>query len=62
MADSKVLAAQARAWSVDAQAAFDDWPNKTQAQKDAVLRETIRRLGVLMSNVAEHLDAFSYNF
>ncbi len=61
MSNSFSQATQARAWAVDAQDAFDTWPNKTQAQKDAVLRETIRRLGVLMANVAEHLDHFGFD-
>jgi hypothetical protein len=44
-----------RQWSLDAQFAFDDWPNKTNAQKDAVQRETIRRLGVFMDRLADLL-------
>jgi hypothetical protein len=42
-----------RQWASDAQAAFDDWPNKTAAQKDAALRETLRRLGVFMDRMAD---------
>jgi hypothetical protein len=44
-----------RQWSADAQASYDDWPNKTNAQKDATYRETIRRLGVLMDRMADLL-------
>jgi len=44
-----------RQWSLDAQAAYDDWPNKTAANKDATQRETIRRLGVLMDRLADLL-------
>lgn len=44
-----------RQWSLDAQSAYDDWPNKTAAQKDAVQRETIRRLGVFMDRLADLL-------
>ncbi len=44
-----------RQWSLDAQAAYDDWPNKTQTQKDVALRETIRRLGVMMDRLADML-------
>ena len=44
-----------RQWSLDAQAAYDDWPNKTTAQKDATTRETIRRLGVFMDRLADLL-------
>ena len=44
-----------RQWSADGQAAYDDWPNKTQAQKDAAIRETIRRLGVFFDRFADLL-------
>jgi hypothetical protein len=44
-----------RQWSVDAQDAYDTWPTKTNAQKDATHRETIRRLGVLMDRLADLL-------
>jgi hypothetical protein len=44
-----------RQWSLDAQAAYDDWPNKTAAAKDATTRETIRRLGVFMDRLADLL-------
>lgn len=44
-----------RQWSLDAEAAYNDWPNKTNAQKDAVQRETIRRLGVFMDRLADLL-------
>ena len=44
-----------RQWSVDAQANYDTWPTKTNAQKDAAQRETIRRLGVLMDRLADLL-------
>jgi hypothetical protein len=44
-----------RQWSVDAQDAYDTWPTKTNAQKDATQRETIRRLGVLMDRLADLL-------
>lgn len=42
-----------RQWSADAQAAYDDWANKTSGQKDAVMAETIRRLGILMDRLAD---------
>lgn len=42
-----------RGWATDAQAAVDDWSNKTATQKDAVMRETIRRLGVFMDRMAD---------
>lgn len=44
-----------RQWSDDAQAAYDDWPTKTQAQKDAAIRETIRRLGIFFDRFADFL-------
>lgn len=44
-----------RQWSLDAQDAFDTWPTKTNAQKDATQRETIRRLGILMDRLADLL-------
>jgi hypothetical protein len=44
-----------RQWSVDAQANYDTWPTKTNAQKDAAQRETIRRLGILMDRLADLL-------
>jgi hypothetical protein len=40
---------------VDAQANYDTWPTKTNAQKDAAQRETIRRLGILMDRLADLL-------
>jgi hypothetical protein len=44
-----------RQWSIDAQANYDTWPTKTNAQKDAAQRETIRRLGILMDRLADLL-------
>jgi hypothetical protein len=44
-----------RQWALDARAAFDDWPTKTDAQKDAAVRETIRRLGVFMDRMADQI-------
>ena len=51
----RVAYATLRQWSLDAQAAYDDWPNKTAGQKDVVQRETIRRLGVFMDRLADLL-------
>lgn len=42
-----------RQWAADGQAAYDDWPTKTAAQKDAALREVIRRFGVLCDRLAD---------
>lgn len=42
-----------RQWSLDAQDAFNSWPNKTAAQKDATQREVIRRLGVFFDRFAD---------
>ncbi len=61
MSDSIQQAAQARVWAADAAQANTNWPTMTQAQKDATIRETIRRLGVLMANIAEHLDHFAFD-
>jgi hypothetical protein len=44
-----------RTWSIDAQTHYDDWPNKTNAQKDVVQRETIRRLGIFFDRFADLL-------
>lgn len=44
-----------RQWSADAQTHYDDWPTKTNAQKDAVHRETLRRLGVFFDRFADLL-------
>jgi hypothetical protein len=44
-----------RQWAIDAQANYDTWPTKTNAQKDAAQRETIRRLGILMDRLADLL-------
>ncbi len=40
-------------WALDAQDAYDTWPTKTVAQKDAVQRETIRRLGIFFNRFAD---------
>ncbi len=63
MSNSDTLAAQARQWSADAQAAVDSWVNGATytTTKDATVKETIRRLGILMANLAEHLDHFGFN-
>ncbi len=44
-----------RTWATDAQAAFDTWPTKTAAQKDATQREVIRRFGILCDRLADLL-------
>lgn len=44
-----------RQWSIDAQDTFDTWPTKSNAQKDAAQRETIRRFGVLCDRLADLL-------
>lgn len=46
-----------RQWSLDAQDAFNTWPTKTAAQKDATQRETIRRLGVFFDRFADFMVA-----
>ena len=44
-----------RQWSADAAQADADWPTLTQAQKDARLQITIRRLGVFFDRFADLL-------
>ena len=44
-----------RQWSADAAQADTDWPTLTQAQKDARLQITIRRLGVFFDRFADLL-------
>lgn len=53
---SPATIATLRQWAVDAQDAFTTWPNKTALQKDATTREVIRRLGLLMTGVADILE------
>ncbi len=63
MSNSAQLSAQAKQWSLDAQAAVDGWVSGSTytTNKDATVKETIRRLGVLMANIAEHLDHYAFN-
>jgi hypothetical protein len=42
-----------RQWADDAETTYADWPTKTAAQKDAINREVIRRLGVLADGIAD---------
>lgn len=42
-------------WSADAATVHGNWPTMTQAQKDATMRETIRRLGVFFDHFADLL-------
>jgi hypothetical protein len=44
-----------RTWQAEAQANFDDWPTKTNAQKDAANRELQRRFGVLCDRLKDLL-------
>jgi len=44
-----------RQWSNDAAQTNTDWPTMTQGQKDAALRETIRRLGLFFDRFADLL-------
>ncbi len=62
MSNSSDLSAQARQWSADAQAAVDSWVSSGTytPTKDATLKETIRRLGVLMGTIATNLDHFGF--
>ncbi len=56
------LAAQARVWAADAQTVVDGWTSSANwsAQKDAQLKETIRRLGILMSTIATQLERVGF--
>ena len=42
-----------RQWAQDAANTNANWPTMTQTQKDTALRETIRRLGVLLDHVGD---------
>lgn len=42
-----------RQWAQDAQTTNTNWPTMTAAQKDNAMRETIRRLGVLLDHVGD---------
>ena len=44
-----------RNWADDATQVHADWPTMTQAQKDAVMREVIQRLGVFFDRMADLL-------
>lgn len=44
-----------RQWSADGAQVNSDWPTMTQGQKDAALRETIRRLGLFFDRFADLL-------
>lgn len=50
-----------RQWSLDAATTNTNWPTMTQAQKDSAIRETIRRLGVLLDRVGDVLVALNAN-
>lgn len=62
MSDSATLSAQARQWAQDAQQVVDGWTGTTySATKDAQLKEVIRRLGILMTTIADHLDRYEFS-
>jgi hypothetical protein len=42
-----------RQWAQDAANTNTNWPTMTQNQKDTAMRETIRRLGVLLDHVGD---------
>jgi len=44
-----------RQWSVDADQTNTDWPTMTAGQKDAAMKETIRRLGLFLDRMADFL-------
>jgi hypothetical protein len=44
-----------RTWSADAAQSNTDWPTLTAGQKDATMRETIRRLGIFLDRFADIL-------
>lgn len=48
-----------RQWSLDAAATNTNWPTMTQIQKDNAMRETIRRLGVLLDRFGDLLVALN---
>lgn len=55
VSDSQSIATL-RQWAVDAATANTNWPTMTAGQKDATTREVIRRLGLLMTNLADVLE------
>lgn len=44
-----------RQWASDADTTNTNWPSMSTAQKDAAMRETIRRLGILSDRLADLL-------
>lgn len=44
-----------RGWADDAETTHANWPTMTQGQKDAVMRETIQRLGLFFDRFADLL-------
>jgi len=44
-----------RQWSADAANTNTNWPTMSNAQKDAAMRETIRRLGIFLDRMADLL-------
>ena len=51
----RIIISTLRAWSADAKTVYADWPNKTAAQKDAVNREVVQRLGRLCDGLIDVL-------
>lgn len=49
----KTALAVVEQYEADAQTAYDDWPNKTPAQKDVVMRETVKRFGVIAGRLVD---------
>lgn len=49
--------ATARAWASDAEAVADGWAGLSNADKDAALRQTVRRVGKLLEALADELAA-----
>ena len=44
-----------RGWAADAAQVNTDWPGMSAAQKDTAMRETIRRLGLMLDRFADLL-------
>lgn len=60
--DSDLIIATLNQWAADAQNVVDGWTSGStwSAQKDATLKEVIRRFGVLCSNSADILGHYGF--
>ncbi len=59
MADVQTTISTLQSWAADAATVNTNWPGMTAAQKDAATRETIRRLGLMASFMANTLGHYA---